>query len=245
MAAVAERGVLVAILKNTKEEPSAKGNIRASVRVTGELFDKLLGNLEAEGLITLRGDLLEVSVAQRLSIAVRAVLLGTDIERVCRALGWLEFEEMTAHVFEVNGYRVLRRHRFAAEGRRWEIDVLALRRPLIVCAECKRWSRGLGNATVKKIVELHLEKVRIFGDKIREKPGKIGLRWRGRATIVPMVMSLQPAPLRLHCGVPIVPILELPSFLGEFEGHLGHIAHFTVELPSSKPQPTQTTLRKG
>ena len=214
------------------------------MRVTDEVFDRLLSRLKFESLISERGDLIEASPGQRLKIAVRAVELGADIERVCRALGWLEFEEMAAYVFEENGYRVRRRYRFEAEGRRWEVDVLASRRPLVVCAECKRWARGMGDAAAKRTVETHLEKTRIFSENLVKVAEGLGLRGWRRVVVVPITMSLTPAPMRFYSHVPVVSILELPSFIGDFEGHLNSLAHFDVDLPPPRTRPSQTVLRR-
>jgi len=243
LTAAAERGLLVALLDTTRGEPTARGNLRASIRVAGGVLDRFLDGLCREGLISERGGLVEASTGQRLRIAVRAVEAGADFERVCRALGWREFEEMAAHVFEENGYRVRRRFRFAAEGRRWEIDVLASRRPLLICAECKRWARGMGNAAARRTAETHLEKVRVLSENLVKVAPRVGLRGWRRAVVVPVAMSLTPAPLKLYGRVPVVPILSLPSFLGEFEGHLDGLAQFAVDLPSPRPRPSQTILR--
>ena len=244
LVSVVKREILIALLDLTRGEPVAKGNLRASVRVTGEVLDQFLDQLSFDGLITQRSGLLEASQKQRLDMAVRAIQLGADFERVCRALGWLEFEEMVSYVFEENGYKVIRRFRFKAEERRWEIDVLAIRHPLLICGECKHWAKGLGNAAAKKIVETHLEKTRVFSESIVKIAGEIGLRsWR-RATIIPVALSLMPAPMRLYMQVPVVHVLELPSFLSELGGHLDRLIKFTVELPPSKPRPSQTVLRR-
>ena len=243
MEAFAERELLVALLDHTRGEPAARGNLRAAVRVTSEMFNHFLGRFRSEGLISERGDLIETSPGQRLKIAVRAVELGADIERVCRALGWLEFEEMTAYVFEENGYTVRRRYRFKAERRRWEVDVLACRHPLVVCAECKRWARGMGDAAAKRTVETHLEKTRVFSENLVKVAEELGLRGWRRAVVVPVTMSLTPAPMRFYSHVPVVSILELPSFLGDFEGHLNSLAHFEVDLPPQRTKPSQTVLR--
>lgn len=245
MSTVAEREFLVALLDLTRGETVARGNLRAAVRVTGAALDLFLRRLSLDDLISERGGLIEASPRQRLGIAVRAVQLGADFERVCRALGWLEFEEMAAHVFEENGYRVRRRFRFNAEGRRWEVDVLARRRPLVICTECKHWSRGMGNSAARKIVEAHLEKVRVFSESLVSLADSLGLRGWGQAVVVPLIMSLSSAPMRFHGGVPVVSVLELPSFLSEFEGRLDRLVHFTVELPPPGPRPFQTFLRLG
>jgi len=244
LSSVLKREILVSLLSLTSGEPAAVGNLRAVVRVTGEVLNEFLDQLSFEGLITQRGGLIEASQRQRLDMAVRAVQLGADFQRVCRALGWLEFEEMVSYVFEENGYDVSRRFRFTAENRRWEIDVLATRRPLIVCCECKHWARGLGNATAKKTVETHLEKIRVFSENIVETTAMQSLKnWR-RVVVVPMIMSLMPTPIKLFEQVPIVSILALPNFLGKFDGYLENLAKYTVELPSPKPSPSQTVLRR-
>ena len=244
MADFAERDLLVALLDHTRGEPAARGNLRAAVRVTSEMFNHFLGQLRSEGLISERGGLIETSPGQRLKIAVRAVELGADIERVSRTLGWLEFEEMTAYVFEENGYTVRRRYRFKAEGRRWEVDVLASRRPLVVCVECKRWARGMGDAAAKRTVETHLEKTRVFSENLVKAAEELGLRGWRRAVVVPVTMSLTPAPMRFYSHIPVVSILEFPSFLGDFEGHLNSLTYFEVGLPPPRTKPSQTVLRR-
>ena len=226
----AKRAVLIAILENTKGMTADKCAIKASVRVTSDMLTDLLKSLKAENLISLKEEIFGASPIQRLGIATRAVKLGANIGRVCRALGWLEFEEITANVFEANGFKVYRRHRFTAEGRRWELDLICIRYPLVICAECKHWSRGIGETAVRKIVESHLEKVRMYGEKIKRKQGKLSFEGWGRCVVVPMLMSLHPAIFRFHDNVPVVSIMELPSFLSEFEGHMEEIANFKIEL---------------
>jgi len=243
LSSVLKREILVALLSLTSGEPAAIGNLRAAVRVTSEVLNEFLDQLSFEGLIKQGGGLIEASQRQRLDMAVRAVQLGADFQRVCRALGWLEFEEMVSYVFEENGYEVSRRFRFTAEKRRWEIDVLATRRPLVVCCECKHWARGLGDAAAKKTVETHLEKVHVFSEKIVGTHKMEALKRWSEAVIVPMTMSLMPTPVRLFKKVPIVSILELPSFLSNLEGYLENLAKFTVELPPPKSSPSQRVLR--
>ncbi|UCD44930.1 MAG: hypothetical protein JSV27_12615, partial [Candidatus Bathyarchaeota archaeon] len=111
-----------------------------------------------------------------------------------------------------------------------EIDVLALRRPLIVCAECKHWSRGLGNVTARRIAETHMEKVRILSENVGNLGNRLRLEgWNG-ATVVPIALSLQPARNKIYRRIPIVSIFELPDFISEFEGQMEWLAKFPVVL---------------
>jgi Holliday junction resolvase-like predicted endonuclease len=242
--AALEREVLIALLKQTSEGPSSRVKIRGAVRVTDEAFDLLMAKLIEEELAEESGGLLITSPSQRLGIAVKAIRAGADLEKVSRALGWLEFEEMVAYALEENGYVVSRRFRFQARGRRWEIDMLAARKPFVICAECKHWSRGLGDTTARKIVEVHLEKVRVLSDNAVKVVKRMGLSEWERAVFVPVALSLTPARNRIYRRIPVVSIFELPSFISEFEGQMGWLASFTVELPPQGSRLLQTALRR-
>ena len=226
----AQRDILIALLEKTRGNPVEVSALREAVRVTDEAYETYMAHLESSGLIAEEGGCVTASLDQRLELAVRAVRTGGDLERVSRALGWLEFEEIVARIFEENGYDVRRRFRFRAEGRRWEIDVLATRRPLMVCAECKHWARGLGSATARRIAETHLEKVEALSEALGGLQDRIGIRrWR-QATLVPMALSLQPARERIYRRIPVVSVHALPGFLAEYEAQMEWLASFPVEL---------------
>jgi hypothetical protein len=240
----AQRDILIALLERTKDRATSLAELREAVRVTDEALSQFLDQLAMDNLIREEGTFVKASLSQRLEIAVRAVRAGADFERVSRSLGWLEFEEMVAYTFEENGYEVSRRFRFQAEGRRWEIDVLAVRRPLVVCAECKHWASGLGNMTARRIVETHLEKVRVLSESAAEVAERIKLDEGGQVVFVPLALSLQPARNKIYRRIPVVSVFELPSFLDEFEGQMDWLASFPVDLPPKEPKPRQTVLRR-
>ena len=239
----AQRDILIALLERTKDRATSRAELREAVRVTDEAFSLFLDQLTVENLLEEEGDLVRASLSQRLEIAVRAITAGADFERVSRSLGWLEFEEMVAYTFEENGYDVNRRFRFQAEGRRWEIDVLAVRRSLVVCAECKHWASGLGNMTARRIVKTHLEKVKVLSENAAGVAERLKLNG-GRAVFVPLTLSLQPAREKIYRRIPVVSVFELPSFLAEFEGQMDWLAKFPVDLPAPKPKMRQMVLKK-
>ena len=225
-----QRDILIAILENTRKKPVDRNTLREMIRVTGEAYDTYMTHLESSGLIDEESGNITASLNQRLELAIRAVQAGGDLERVSRALGWLEFEEIVARIFEENGYDVKRRFRFQADGRRWEIDILATRRSLIVCAECKHWAKGLGNTTARRIAEIHLEKVETLSRSVRGLKGRMGIEGWGQATMIPMTLSLQPARERIYRRIPVVSVYGLPGFLSEFEAQMDWLASFTVDL---------------
>ncbi|MCW4051448.1 MAG: restriction endonuclease [Candidatus Bathyarchaeota archaeon] len=237
------RQVVKVVLRETQEGPVTQDALKKALTVTNEAFNQAIEGLEEERLITLSGENVELSLEQRLNLAVKAIELGTDFKLVSDSLGWLEFEELVAHVFEVNGYEVSRRFRFQAEGRRWEIDVLATRYPYIVCAECKHWTKGMGNSTARNIVEIHKEKTEVFSRHVGELAKRIKVhRWRD-AVIVPITLTLSPTKMSIYRRMPSLNILVLPSFLEEFQGQLERMIYHRVDLPEYKPKPTQTRLR--
>jgi Holliday junction resolvase-like predicted endonuclease len=226
----AQRDILIALLENTQKKPVDSSTLREMIRVTDEAYSTYMTHLTSNGLIDEELGNITASLNQRLELAIKAVQAGGDLERVSRALGWLEFEEIVARIFEENGYDVKRRFRFQADGRRWEIDILATRRPLIVCAECKHWAKGLGNTTARRITETHLKKVETLSRSVGDLQGRMGIEGWGQATMIPMTLSLQPARERIYRRIPVVSVYGLPGFLSEFEAQMDWLASFTVDL---------------
>jgi hypothetical protein len=226
-----QRVFLTRLLTMTNGESLTLEALRESMRVTSEAFDSLINQYDEEGLLSLEGTNIQLSIEQRLSLSTRALELGADFEAVSRGLGWLEFEELSAKVFEANGFHVKRRFRFTAEGRRWEIDVLAERAPYIVCAECKHWGRGIGNSTARGIIETHLEKTEVLSKHLEGLRDRAGVgAWR-KAVMIPMALTLSATPMEIYRRVPSVSVLALPRFIEEFDGQLDRLANFRVELP--------------
>jgi hypothetical protein len=242
---VIEREILLILLEKTKDKPFLKEELNDVLHVTADTFDSFIDSLLEKDAIKLEGDLISADLNQRLGLAVKAIRAGADFERVSKTLGWLEFEELVAYTFEENGYVVSKRFRFQADSRRWEIDVLAKRYPLVICAECKHWSRGLGNTSARKIVESHLEKVKILSENAPKLHERLKLTDWNHAVFIPVALSLQPARYKIYRRIPVVSVFELPRFLSEFEGQMDWLYKFNVKLPQqTKMKLRQIKLRK-
>jgi hypothetical protein len=236
--------MLTALLEATRAGPVSVSVLPERIRVTGDALKGFLNEAREEGLLHIENGEIIQDISQRLATAVKAVRVGADIEAVSRSLTWLEFEELSARVFEENGFRVMRRFRFMAEGRRWELDLLAVRTPYLVCGECKRWGKGIGNQTARGIIETHLEKTEVFTGHIEELRKRVGLVDWSKAVIVPMVLTLSATPMEIYRRVPSVSVLVLPSFLSEFDGQLERLVHFRINLRPIEPKLKQTVLRR-
>jgi hypothetical protein len=238
------RPLLIRLLEHTNGEPVEVKKIHGSLRITSEAFEALLQHLVDDGLVTMQGESISLSLEQRIGVAMSAVKIGADPEVISGKLGWLEFEELSAKFFEANDFRVLRRFRFTAEGRRWEIDLLAVRAPYLVCGECKRWGAGMGNQTARRIIETHLEKAEVFAKHIEDLRRRIGLLSWSKAIIVPMTLTLSKTPMEIYRRMPSVSVISLPSFINEFDGQLERLANFKVSLKAIKPEKKQTVLTR-
>lgn len=231
------------ILDRTKEGSLDLNETKESLTITEEALNDILDELKTSDLIQYNEEVLSVSVEQRIELAVLAIRLGADFEKVSKSLGWLEFEELVARVFRENGYNTKSRYRFKAEGRRWEIDVLATSYPYIVCAECKHYTSGMGNSTARNIIEIHIEKTEVLSKHICEVAKKIGVQGWKNAVLVPITLTLSPTKMSIYRRMPSVSVFMLPSFLSEFSGYLERMIHYPVEIPEYKPKPKQLRLK--
>ena len=226
----AKTDVLISILKHTNSGLAAREVIAREANVPVQVANNVLRGLREIGLIECEKGIIEVSSNKRVKLAIHAINHGTDIERVCKVLEWIEFENFAATAFETNNFDVKRRFRFKSSGRRWEIDVLAYSEPLVVCVDCKRWRRGWGNSAIKKIVELQTQRTEVLAKNLQSLQRKIGLDGWKRATLFPVILSLFPGPAKFYNNVPVVPILQLQNFLNEFQGHITELTHLQATL---------------
>ena len=132
-----EREVLISFLKLTKGGPVEIKDLSSESQIPRQLVHETLTSLRL-GIVEADGHSISGGPEQRLRAAHKAVELGADIERVCRFLTWSEFEDISVMAFEANDFKVKKHFRFSGSGRRWEIDILAAKRPIVACADCKQ-----------------------------------------------------------------------------------------------------------
>jgi Holliday junction resolvase-like predicted endonuclease len=227
--------ILISILKHANNESVTEEVIANDVNVPVAVTIKLLKGFHEFGLIECGEGVIEVSPNQRVKLAIHAINIGTDIERVCKVLEWIEFENFAASAFEANNFAVKRRFRFKKAGRRWEIDVLAYSKPYVVCVDCKRWRRGWGKSVITKIVEAQTLRTKVLAEVLPHLQRRIQLNEWTQATLVPVIISLFSGPAKFFKNVPVVPILQLQNFLDELPGHITGLTHFHATLGPRLP----------
>ena len=225
-----ERNLLISVLKLTKTEPIQVKLVSRDAHIPIQVADEMLRKLSDARLIKYEDQMIEASPNQRARMAIHAVKLGADLERVCNVLEWKEFENITATAFEANNYAVKKRFRFKWAGRRWEIDVLGCKEPLVACVDCKQWHHNWRRSAIIKTVELQVERTHALAEALVSLRENVGLvNWK-EAILVPIVLSLVLSPFKFYNNVPIVPVLQLPDFLNELLAHITLLTHFSLKF---------------
>jgi len=223
---VVERDLMVSILRLTKDGPVQQELISKDARVPTQVADGLLRKLSQAKLIEWKGKAIEASPHQRVKIAIEAVKLGADLERACKFLQWNEFESIAAEAFEANNFTVTKHFRFKWAGRRWEMDILGCKEPMVVCVDCKHWRRGWRRSAIMRAAESQVERTQALTEAFPSLKKEVGLANWKRTTLIPVVLSLVPGPFKFYNNVPIVPILQLQNFLNELPAHATSLMRF-------------------
>jgi Holliday junction resolvase-like predicted endonuclease len=204
----------VAILHETRKAPVCKtGEIVTKSKTCLHVVERFLGKLQETGIITLTGEEIHVTSEQRMRIAEHAISRGADPERVATELRWQEFEGLAAHILDAEGYVTAKHFIFRNSARKYEIDVLGAKEPMVLCVDCKHWHHGWAPSRIvaaarnQMLRALYLsEAYSFYGRKLRIAG------WRS-AQLLPIVLTLADVSSRLVDGVPIVSALRLRDFL--------------------------------
>jgi len=227
-----EMNVIISILKLSKEGTVSKELVKKEARVAASISEKLLGKLQNDGLIYVDKTSVMVDGSQRLRLAVCAIQLGADLESVAGFLQWKEFEDMAAVALERNGYKVAKNVRFKHEGRRWEIDVVGCKKPLVICLDCKHWHRGMFPSALKRIVEEQVERTFALARHLPSPSIKVECASWNIAKFIPAVLSLLAGNFKFYDGVPVVPVLQLQDFLSQLPAYADSLKHLSKSSTS-------------
>jgi Holliday junction resolvase-like predicted endonuclease len=182
--------------------------------------------MQNDGLLYFHEGVVEADSFQRLKLAVHAVTQGADIQSMSTFLRWQEFESIAAMAFEKNGHNVLRNFRFKHAGRRWEMDIVGLKKPIAVCMDCKHWHHGMYPSALKRIVQEQMQRTLALVQALPNLVDKIQCATWDNAKFVPSVLSLVAGRFKFYEDVPIVPVLQLQDFLNQLPAHADSLKHF-------------------
>jgi len=222
-----ERELIISILKLTKNGPVAIDVVRKDAKIPSAIAEDLFKKLQNDGLLYLQNKVIDVDSLKRLKLAVHAIELGADLERVSGFLDWKEFENIAAIAFERNGYSVKRSLRFKHAGRRWEMDIIACKKPIVACVDCKHWHHGMYPSAIRRIVEEQVERTSALAESLPKLTEKIDCASWNRVKLLPAVLSLTAVRSKFYNKVPIVPVLQLQDFLNQLPAYADSLKHFS------------------
>lgn len=225
------RDMLVALLELTSTGPIDYMLVSKKANVPTKVTEKLLKKLLNQGFIDWKDRVIDVSASQRGRIAIKAIELGSDFESVCRLLKWKEFEGIATFTFQAYGYNVERNYRFKdLNGKRWEVDLVSLRKPTVVLVDCKLWKRNWTKASAIKTMEQHIKRVEAFTNTPKNLLPKLPADLSENSIVIPVVLSLLESLIRSHQGMPIVPILKLRHFINSLPLEMDNLTYFTKNI---------------
>ena len=226
-----ERNLIISLLKLTKEGPVSTELVKREAHLPSSVMTKLLCKLQNEGLVNLKQGSVEPELGSRLKMAVKALSLGADIEVISNLLCWQEFEEIAGYALKKNGYAVSNNVHFKGSGRRWEMDVVGCKKPLVVCIDCKHWQHSIATSALKRIVDLQVDRTRALADSLPNPALKLECARWSEAKFMPAVLSLVPSAFKFYYEVPIIPILQLQNFLNQLSSYTENVKFFHRALP--------------
>lgn len=223
---MAERDLLLSLLKLTGAGPVSIECIKKDAKTTSGILKKFLEKIQQEDMIYLKYGTVEADSYSRLKLAVRAVSVGADVEHVSHLLRWQEFEDISATALERNNYVVAKNVRFRHAGRKWEIDLVGCRKPLTICIDCKHWRHGTAPSALRRITDAQVERTLALTESLPNVSLEVEcVKWE-RAIFVPAILTLVPASFKFYDKVPIVPVLQLQDFLNQLPAHTESLKHF-------------------
>jgi len=228
---ILEREILISVLTLSRNEQATLDDICENTRTIRDPVHRVVQEYVESGFLRLEDD--SVIVKNRVQLAVRAFELGADLERVCDLLSWGEFEDISVEALEASGFRVLKHFRFKSSSRRWEVDLLGMRNLLVLSVDCKHWHRGWRRSSIMKIVKSQVERTQALMEASDLLRGKMGISEWKKAVFVPVILSLIPGPFKFYKKTPIVPVLNIRSFLNEVFLYLDSLRSFYREYGPS------------
>jgi DNA-binding Lrp family transcriptional regulator len=223
---VIEIALIISILKLTKNGPVPQEAIAKDAKLPSGTTSNLLRKFQTDGMVYLSDNNVDADANSRLKLAVRAVALGADIERVSDFLRWQEFEDIAAIALERNSYVVAKNVRLKHAGRKWEIDIVGCKKPLVICIDCKHWCRGMAPSALKRIAEAQVERTRVLAASLPHVSLEIECAKWEKAKFIPAVLSLTQGRFKFYDMVPIVPVLQLQDFLSQLPAYTESLKYF-------------------
>ena len=181
----------------------------AIVAQTDQISAKeILNVLVANKIGTFDGQIVNFNQGDKLRAALFAINQGVPIEDVSTYLTWKDFEGLVAEILESKDFSIIKN--LVLTKPRMEIDVIGINHGVALLIDCKHWKRS-SQSSLGQIVKKQVARVQHY---VSKSHGVIG---------VPAIVTLHQEEITFFDKVPIIPILQLSSFIDEFYGNLDEL----------------------
>lgn len=165
-----------------------------------ELLDIFIEN----GIGEIDNGIVNFQNSDKILASIFAITNGASIEDVAEFLSWQNFEELVTCILEENGFQVEKNLMLTKP--RMEIDVVGIKLGIAVLIDCKHWKK-ISKSALDNIVYKQTERVKNYVSKIESMMA------------IPVIVTLHQERVNFVNKVPIIPVIQLSSFLDEFYGN--------------------------
>ena len=157
------------------------------------------------GIGVLDDNIVEFQNSDKIKASIFAIRNGATIEDVSEFLSWQNFEGLVSRVLDENGFNVQKN--LILTKPRMEIDIVGIKLGISILIDCKHWKR-MTQSALNDIVNKQVERVKRYVEKTDS------------TSAIPAIVTLHQEKVNFVNQVPIVPVMQLSSFLDEFYGNL-------------------------
>ena len=157
------------------------------------------------GIGVLDQNIVDFQNSDRIKASIFAIRNGATIEDVSEFLSWQNFEELVSRVLDENGFHIQKN--LILTKPRMEIDVVGIKLGISILIDCKHWKR-MTQSALNDIVEKQIERVKSYVQKTES------------TSAIPVIVTLHQEKVNFVNQVPVVPVMQLSSFLDEVYGNL-------------------------
>ena len=174
-------------------------------KINIEDSEKILNKIVENNIGSKQDNLYYFEPGDKLKIAIILLENGFPLDEISDIIDWKDFEGLTAEILNSKNFAVIKNMILTKP--RIEIDVVGIRLGVAVLIDCKHWNRySLSSLTTA--VQKQIERTKQYVAKTQG------------AIAVPVIVTLHQDQINFIEKVPIVPIVQLSSFIDEFYGNL-------------------------
>ncbi|TFG04210.1 MAG: hypothetical protein EU536_05025 [Promethearchaeota archaeon] len=199
---------------------------------------KLLQHLRGElgAVIQVKDKEVYVPKATKMKLVEKALQESIDLDEIIKTLHWRDFESFCLRVLDYHEFCTTLNLHFSINKKRYEIDVIGIRRQLILAIDAKKWKTGRSSA-LKVMVRNQIDRCKALAQslgipKIRDQ---LNLTKDNDISIIPMLVTSKMYEIAIFQRVPIVPFFKFNQFLTDF--HLYAEAVYKIPSQYTIPRP--------